>query len=84
MKSIAELLAEKQEDLENAAAVVGTVDAVEAAIREFPYYTGTVTILNSFDSPFQKIGDIYIPKDEKDIELLEYQVSIGNVTKVTE
>jgi hypothetical protein len=85
MESIKELLTKKSEDLETATTSEGsTLSTVEAAIKEFPYYQGTVTILNSLDSPFQKIGDIYIPKDEKDIELLEYQVSVGMITKVTE
>ena len=45
-------------------------------------YTGSFRLVDKQAVPIPKVGDEYFPKNELQIEELEYQVSQGRVEKV--
>lgn len=47
-------------------------------------YSAPFGILGGTDSPMPKVGDFFIPQNDRDIELLEEFVANGLITKVTE
>ena len=57
-------------------------DTLKAAKSEKFSYTGFFRLVDKQAVPIPKIGDEYFPKNELQIEELEYQVSQGRVEKV--
>jgi len=47
-------------------------------------YTAVKGVIGSKGALMPKAGDTFMPENEKDIEILEYFVSIGIVTKTEE
>lgn len=60
-------------------------DVIAAKGAEVVYtYSAPFGILGGTDSPMPKVGEFFIPQNDRDIELLEEFVANGLITKVTE